>query len=71
MDLSCYYMSIRYRALTGPVDGKTIRLGVLTLGDKTGYETKKHFERAFGHFFVAGFGSIYPALGALTRDGRE
>lgn len=51
------------------MDIKTLCLGVLTLGDKTGYEIKKHFERAFSHFFVAGFGSIYPALGALTRDG--
>ena len=51
------------------MDVKTICLGVLTLGDKTGYEIKKHFERAFSHFFVAGFGSIYPALSALTRDG--
>ena len=51
------------------MDVKTICLGVLTLGDKTGYEIKKHFERGFSHFFVAGFGSIYPALGALTRDG--
>lgn len=51
------------------MDVKTICLGVLTLGDKTGYEIKKHFESAFSHFFVAGFGSIYPALSALTRDG--
>jgi DNA-binding PadR family transcriptional regulator len=51
------------------MDVKTICLGVLTLGDKTGYEIKKHFERAFSHFFVAGFGSIYPALSALTEDG--
>ncbi|HEY5701578.1 MAG TPA: PadR family transcriptional regulator [Gammaproteobacteria bacterium] len=51
------------------MDVKTICLGVLTLEDKTGYEIKKHFEHAFSHFFVAGFGSIYPALGELTRDG--
>jgi DNA-binding PadR family transcriptional regulator len=51
------------------MDVKTLCLGVLTLGDKTGYEIKKHFERAFRHFFVAGFGSIYPALSALTREG--
>ena len=51
------------------MDVKTICLGVLTLGDKTGYEIKKHFESAFSHFFVAGFGSIYPALSMLTRDG--
>lgn len=51
------------------MDVKTICLGVLTLGDKTGYEIKKHFEHGFSHFFVAGFGSIYPALGELMRDG--
>jgi DNA-binding PadR family transcriptional regulator len=51
------------------MDVKSICLGVLTLGDKTGYEIKKHFERAFKHFFVAGFGSIYPALRELTGDG--
>lgn len=51
------------------MDVKTICLGVLTLGDKTGYEIKKHFEHGFSHFFVAGFGSIYPALGELSRDG--
>ena len=51
------------------MDIRCICLGVLTLGDKTGYEIKKHFERAFKHFFVAGFGSIYPALSELTGDG--
>jgi len=51
------------------MDIKSICLGVLTLGDKTGYEIKKHFERAFKHFFVAGFGSIYPALSELTGAG--
>ncbi len=51
------------------MDAKTLCLGVLTLGDMTGYEIKRHFEQAFSHFFVAGYGSIYPALGALTRDG--
>ena len=51
------------------MDVKAICLGVLTLGDKTGYEIKKHFEQGFSHFFAAGFGSIYPALSELTRDG--
>ncbi len=48
---------------------KTLCLGVLTLRDMTGYEIKKHFEQSFAHFFVAGYGSIYPALGELTRTG--
>ncbi len=51
------------------MDVKTLCLGVLTLRDMTGYEIKKHFEQSFAHFFVAGYGSIYPALGELTRLG--
>jgi len=49
------------------MDVKTLCLGVLTLRDMTGYEIKKHFEASFAHFFVAGYGSIYPALSELTR----
>lgn len=51
------------------MDVKTLCLGVLTEGDKTGYEIKQCFEEAFRHFFAAGFGSIYPALAALTEQG--
>ena len=51
------------------MDVKTLCLGVLTEGDKTGYEIKQCFENAFAHFFSAGFGSIYPALAELTRAG--
>jgi PadR family transcriptional regulator AphA len=51
------------------MDVKTLCLGVLTLRDMTGYEIKKHFEESFAHFFVAGYGSIYPALSELTRVG--
>ena len=51
------------------MDVKTLCLGVLTLRDMTGYEIKKHFEQSFAHFFVAGYGSIYPALSDLTRMG--
>ena len=49
------------------MDVKTLCLGVLTERDQTGYEIKQHFEEAFSHFFVAGYGSIYPALAELTR----
>ena len=51
------------------MDVKTLCLGVLTERDLTGYEIKQHFEEAFSHFFVAGYGSIYPALAELTRRG--
>lgn len=48
---------------------KTLCLGALTERDLTGYEIKQHFEEAFSHFFVAGYGSIYPALADLTQRG--
>ena len=51
------------------MDVKTLCLGVLTLRDMTGYEIKKHFEQSFAHFFLAGYGSIYPALSDLTGAG--
>lgn len=51
------------------MDVKTLCLGVLTERDLTGYEIKRHFEEAFSHFFVAGYGSIYPALAVLTKQG--
>ncbi len=52
------------------MDVKTLCLGVLSLGDATGYEIRKMFEDGpFGHFFDASYGSIYPALGKLLGDG--
>jgi PadR family transcriptional regulator, regulatory protein AphA len=52
------------------MDVKTLCLGVLMLGDASGYEIKKHFEEGpFAHFHAAGFGSIYPALNALKGEG--
>jgi len=52
------------------MDVKTACLGVLSLGDATGYEIKKQFEDGpFSHFFQAGFGSIYPALNDLLANG--
>lgn len=51
------------------MDVKTVCLGILTDGAASGYDLKKHFESTFGHFFSAGFGSIYPALSALADQG--
>ncbi len=51
------------------MDVKTLCLGVLSLGEASGYEIKKFFEDGFSHFYVAGFGSIYPALTQLAREG--
>ena len=51
------------------MDVKTVCLGMLTEGDASGYDLKKEFESSFGHFFAAGYGSIYPALSALADSG--
>ena len=41
---------------------------MLTDGPASGYDMKKCFESTFGHFFPAGYGSIYPALATLARN---
>ena len=41
---------------------------MLTDGAASGYDLKKHFEWTFGHFFAAGYGSIYPALSSLAEQ---
>ena len=51
------------------MDIRTLCLGVLTMGDASGYEIKKTFEDQLSHFFEASFGSIYPALNRLTQEG--
>lgn len=51
------------------MDIRTLCLGILTMGDATGYEIKKFFEERLSHFYEASFGSIYPALGRMTDDG--
>ncbi len=51
------------------MDVKTVCLGMLTGGSASGYDLKKQFESSFGHFFAAGYGSIYPALSSLAEQG--
>jgi DNA-binding PadR family transcriptional regulator len=52
------------------MDVKTLCLGVLFEGDASGYELKKRLEEGpFSRFQAPGYGSIYPALAALARDG--
>lgn len=51
------------------MDVKTVCLGMLTDGAASGYDLKKQFESSFGHFFAAGYGSIYPALSSLAEQG--
>ena len=44
-------------------------LGLLSFGEASGYDLKKHFASTVDHFFATGFGSIYPALAALAEQG--
>lgn len=49
---------------------RTLCLGILALGDATGYEIKKMVaEGSFSFFSEASYGSIYPALTKLTQEG--
>ncbi|MGH9550960.1 MAG: PadR family transcriptional regulator [Terriglobales bacterium] len=50
------------------MDVKDLCLGALTYGDATGYDIKKFFESSLSHCFLAGYGSIYPALAELTAE---
>lgn len=52
------------------MDIKTLCLGILSLGEATGYEIKKMVaEGSFSFFSEASYGSIYPALGKLMEEG--
>lgn len=49
---------------------KTLCLALLSHGAATGYEIKKEVEEGpTGYFYHAGYGSIYPALNTLEKDG--
>lgn len=52
------------------MDVKTVCLGVLMLGDASGYEIQKIVKcGCFQLFFDASYGSIYPALARLSEEG--
>ena len=52
------------------MDTKTLCLGVISRGAASGYEIKKAFEDGtLNHIYHTSFGSIYPALTALTDQG--
>jgi PadR family transcriptional regulator AphA len=54
----------------GAMNVRTLCLGVLTMGEASGYEIKKEIEEGlFSHFIEASYGSIYPALTQLLAEG--
>lgn len=44
-------------------------LGILMDGSKSGYDIKKDFETVFSYFYDASFGSVYPALKVMEKEG--
>ncbi|HXK54557.1 MAG TPA: PadR family transcriptional regulator [Hyphomicrobiales bacterium] len=49
---------------------KTLCLGILSFGDTTGYDIKKmSVDGPFSNFVDVSYGSIYPALERLTKEG--
>jgi PadR family transcriptional regulator, regulatory protein AphA len=44
-------------------------LGMLSLGDMSGYEIKKHVEQSIVHFWSESYGQIYPELTRLSAEG--
>ncbi len=48
---------------------RSVLLGFLRRGDRTGYELKKAMDGSVGFFFGSSYGSIYPALKELESDG--
>ena len=54
-----------------PKDRRTdmVILGLLSHEDLTGYDIKKRIDGAISFFWKSGFGSIYPSLSAMEKDG--
>jgi len=51
------------------VQSQDVILGMLMKASLSGYEIKQHFETLFSHFYNASFGTIYPTLNRMERDG--
>jgi DNA-binding PadR family transcriptional regulator len=51
------------------MDTKSLCLGVLTLGDASGYDIRKRLAEQFGYFMDVSPSAIYPALATLHREG--
>jgi PadR family transcriptional regulator, regulatory protein AphA len=63
------YRIVIYR-ISIAMNVRTLCLGILSVGEASGYEIKKDIEEGmFSHFIEASFGSIYPALTQLAGEG--
>ena len=44
-------------------------LGMLSLGDMSGYQIKKHIAESIAHFWSESYGQLYPELARMTKEG--
>ncbi|EKE78400.1 PadR family transcriptional regulator [Oceanibaculum indicum] len=51
------------------IDIRCLCLGVLSLGDATGYEIRKRLKDSFGPYQGMSYGALYPALAKLLAAG--
>ncbi len=51
------------------MDVRSTLLGLLMYGSMTGYDLKKYFSLAFSFFSGLSYGSIYPALKKMEKEG--
>jgi len=51
------------------LNSQDVILGILMMGSSTGYEIKNVFEDVYSHFYNASFGTIYPTLARMEKQG--
>nr|WP_275422885.1 PadR family transcriptional regulator [Paenibacillus mucilaginosus] len=44
-------------------------MGILMQSDASGYDIKQQFEKLFSYFYNASYGTIYPTLSRMEREG--
>jgi DNA-binding PadR family transcriptional regulator len=49
--------------------GRDVILGLLMRESMSGYDIKQYFETVFCHFFDASYGTIYPTLSQMEKEG--
>lgn len=53
----------------GAMTSQDVILGMLMRQSFSGYDIKQRFEQLFSYFFDASYGTIYPTLGKMEKEG--
>jgi DNA-binding PadR family transcriptional regulator len=51
------------------ITSQDVILGILMKSNKSGYDIKRMFESLFSYFYNASYGTIYPTLGRMEKEG--